>query len=125
MEQDFSSFASGEVVLEELPVSFSTMLQIKYEDGYSDDVLSELVEKELRGQEPSLHAHLDIGNEKAELVKYIQGNSTTYNLYTKHGDNYYHFIFSSSSAGAVGSPEVDLKLDELFFTTLGTFTFLN
>ena len=124
VEQDLAPLANGEIILEELPIPCIITLQITYEDGYKDDILSEVVKKALHGQEPPLHTHLDLGNEKAELVKYIQGSSAIYDLYSIHGDYYYHFILSASSPELIGNPETALKLDKLFFTMLGSFSFL-
>lgn len=88
-------------------------LHISYEDRHENDDLDRLVT--IKGEDFESPWFLD--NEEAILLRTNNGNTYSYVVHAKHGDNYYQVEFTSST-GLSGN------MEELFFTVLATFNFI-
>lgn len=124
--EDIADFINPAVPLEGLPTpSQSVILLIHYETINGSDSLDAFITRDTqsRSQEQVERIPWFLGEEEAWLVKITQGSLISYVIYAKHNTRYYRLEFTSASSLS-DQNTCATKLEKLFFTVAGTFTFL-
>ena len=104
-------------------VSQQITLMIHHELVKGEDRLVAFVERDPENRSQNKPIPWFLGKEEAWLVKVSQSGFVSYIIYARHGTSFYKLVFSATASLSETSTSAT-KLEELFFTVAGTFTFL-
>ncbi len=123
--EDMSAFVDASAGIDgvSMKIPEQVALQVHYEEINGEDKLLDFAKRDLQNQlEPDFIPWF-LGEEDAWLVKLVGNGSVSYITYAQHGDYYYKLAFLSP-VSLSDTTTCATKLEKLFFTVSGTFTFL-